>query len=226
MRRTPIELKPDVYRELRAGALLRDRTLEKHIRDILSEWEMSKASENGEQSPSEKVKVCYLPIEPKVYASIRAAARRLGMSTKQAIVEACSENVVFRRQKQEQTTQKEAPIAPERPSTPVEPAPGVPDSRVATCLRCGYEWKRRTANPPLCPNPKCKSPDWNDAWTCQVCGLWFRPALRHGSVCRSHEAEPEPETPQPRWACSQCGEECPESEQRGDICIRCTGENE
>jgi len=29
-----------------------------------------------------------------------------------------------------------------------------------TCLRCGYQWTPRTADPLTCPHPDCRSPYW------------------------------------------------------------------
>ena len=29
-----------------------------------------------------------------------------------------------------------------------------------TCLRCGYQWSPRTADPLTCPHPDCRSPYW------------------------------------------------------------------
>lgn len=29
------------------------------------------------------------------------------------------------------------------------------------CKRCGYKWIPRTGNPKQCPNPRCRSTDWD-----------------------------------------------------------------
>jgi hypothetical protein len=32
------------------------------------------------------------------------------------------------------------------------------------CIQCGYEWNPRLPDPRVCPNPKCHSTRWNDAF--------------------------------------------------------------
>jgi hypothetical protein len=32
------------------------------------------------------------------------------------------------------------------------------------CIQCGHEWNSRLPDPRVCPNPKCHSTRWNDAF--------------------------------------------------------------
>jgi hypothetical protein len=193
--RVPVKLTSKDYRELRGRAFLKDRTFEEFIRDILFEWQMNKA-ENRAAASTDVAVTRWLPIERKVLAEVRGVAKGLGMSTKQAIVEACSEMIAWYRKKEAAAAIPDAAVDAVSGPEPAVLGPAmaaaasVPASPAgdALCQRCGNTWARKTANPACCP--KCRSRSWNDTWACVGCGGWIKEDLRKGSYCRFHTGAP------------------------------------
>jgi hypothetical protein len=145
--------------EMRARALLNNRTVAEHLEIILIESEMSKAEKEADCS-AETETIAWLPIKSTLLSKIRAVAKRHGTSVKQAIVEAITEDVAFWHQK------GPYPFIVDTVESTVEAAPTYLEAPIADpagrriCLQCGHRWKSRTENPGYCPH--CKSMKWNE----------------------------------------------------------------
>lgn len=177
IRRIPTKLNRQMVNEIRARALLNNRTFEEHLGITLIEWEMTKAEKEADCSTNADT-VAWLPIESTLLSRIRAAAKRHGMSVRQAIAEAITEDVAFWRQKDPHLCSAATSDGPSHANVTVhgdatqasddifdrgfaESLPAAED-RHHVCLRleCGHRWKSRTGHPNYCP--KCKSARWNE----------------------------------------------------------------
>src|SRR6266404_5221483 len=86
----PVRINRQTGNEIRAQALLKDRTFAEHLGIVLMEWEMTKGEEADCSADTESV--TWLPIESTLLSRIRGVAKRHGMSVKQAIAEAITED--------------------------------------------------------------------------------------------------------------------------------------
>jgi hypothetical protein len=182
--RIPTKISLQALTELRARAVLEHSSVEEYLDIVLREWEIGKISSEQDATKDEET-IAWLPIEVSFLSSIRATAKRHGLSVKQAIAEAINENVAYWREKEPHFSAAAIEHGDNVPL--VEPGadvtdrscahPGpVTDAAVAAfreeiveghdrhheCLRpeCEHRWKSRLDRPKICP--RCKSPRWNE----------------------------------------------------------------